>query len=313
MNQIEEAVQILKSDGVVGMPTETVYGLAASIESPVGIELIFKTKERPFFDPLIVHVSSLEQAKRYAKNWNSLCDLLTQTFWPGPLTIVVPKNDDLNPMITSGLDSVGLRMPEHPQALEIISKLGQPVAAPSANKFKKTSPTKKEHVQLEFPGLHVVEGGPCRIGIESTVVGVFNHEIKIYRPGMITKKQIENALKLNDFEVPVSMSESPVAPGQLKHHYMPKLPVILMYDLYDIKLADTSHIPQEVMQNPNVLTLNSEPYMCARELYDKLRECDQDASCILIPLESAWSELDEWAGILNRLEKAASFLTKKKS
>ncbi|HRO65991.1 MAG TPA: L-threonylcarbamoyladenylate synthase, partial [Pseudobdellovibrionaceae bacterium] len=138
---LEKAVDLLSKEGVVGMPTETVYGLAARIDRPEGIRRIFSTKERPFFDPLIVHVSSFNQAKTLTTRWSKAAAVLAETFWPGPLTLVLPKADQVNPLITSGLESVGLRMPKHPLALQLITRADCPLAAPSANKFGRTSLT----------------------------------------------------------------------------------------------------------------------------------------------------------------------------
>lgn len=311
MNDISMAIETLKSGGVVGMPTETVYGLAASIESPIGIENIFKTKERPFFDPLIVHISSTNQAKKYVKSWPSTCEVLAQNFWPGPLTIVLPKKDNVSDMITSGLDSVGLRMPNHPIALDLINKLGHPIAAPSANKFKKTSPTKKEHVTAEFNDVMVLEGGDCQVGIESTVIGVFEDKISIYRPGMITKADIENVFTKNGITIKIEIVESPVAPGQLKHHYMPKLPIILLQNARSLDEVNHEHIDSKALEKPSYLKLENDPSLCARNLYHNFRKFDDNASSIVIPLSDNQLNNDQWLGIMNRLEKAASYTLSK--
>ncbi len=300
MNDIKKACEILLSGGVVGIPTETVYGLAASIESQTGIDRIFSTKERPFFDPLIVHVSSINQAKEYTSNWNNLCEVLAKELWPGAVTLIVPKNDLISSKITSGLDTVGLRMPNHPMALELIEKLGHPVAAPSANKFKKTSPTSSEHVEIEFPEITVLDGGPCEIGIESTVLGIFDSEIKIYRPGMITKEHLLEIL--NDHKVTIEYVESPVAPGHLKHHYMPKLPVI-------VQIAESTfdQIPEHLLTNHIHWPLPALAHQAARELYSKFREFDlKEYSSILITVTPEQLQKEDFKGILNRLEKAAT-------
>lgn len=301
-SEISKAVDILKSGGVVGIPTETVYGLAGSIESKDGLENIFKTKERPFFDPLIVHVSSAAQAESYTSEWNEICECLTQSFWPGPLTIVVKKNSKVEDVITAGLDSVGLRMPNHPMALNLIEELGHPVAAPSANKFKKTSPTKPEHVQESFPEVLTLDGGACEVGIESTVVGIKNGKVTIYRPGMITKSQMEEALHKFEVAATVEYGESPVAPGQMKHHYMPKVPVIL----FNNEKINEAKIPKELRPNPKELKLGDNPAVAARRLYGKLREYDKEYSCILIYLPPKKGQTESWLGIKNRLMKAAS-------
>lgn len=293
MNEIEKAIKLLNDDQVVGMPTETVYGLAASIDSKDGLNKIFKTKERPFFDPLIIHVSSIEMAKPLVKEWSPLAQKLADIFWPGPMTIVLKKSEKVSDLITSGLDSVGIRFPKHQIAQDLISQFGVPLAAPSANKFTKTSPTTKEHVISEFGDeVFVLEGGACDVGIESTVMGIFEKEIKIYRPGMITKEDIKNVL--NDESINIQYVESPVAPGQLNHHYMPNKPVIL-----------TNKQPTD--KDVAVWCVPDSPVIASRELYSKLREMDSsDSEKIYIVLKDSFKKSDDWSGILNRLSKAKS-------
>lgn len=293
MNEIDKAVTLLKSGEVVGMPTETVYGLAGAIDSEIGIHKIFSTKERPFFDPLIVHVADAQMAKPLVKKWPDLAQKLVEAFWPGPLTIVLPKSDKVSDLITSGLDSVGLRCPKHPVALELIKKAAVALAAPSANKFTKTSPTTKEHVEGEFGDkVYVLDGGACEVGIESTVLGIFEHEIKIYRPGMISKEDIKKLLA--DDSIKIEYVESPVAPGQLEHHYMPNKPVVLSK-----KESHENSVSQWIVP--------SDPVVASRELYAKLREMDQEASeKIYIVLKDEFKVQDHWKGFLNRVSKAKS-------
>lgn len=304
-DKLKDAIEILKNHGVVGMPTETVYGLAASIDSEDGIKKIFSTKERPFFDPLIVHVSSIDQAKTYVKSWPNLCDQLAQKYWPGPLTFILPKNDNVSDMITSGLDTVGIRLPKHPIAQELINKLGTPVAAPSANKFKKTSPTKATHVQNEFPEVHVLEGGDSEIGIESTIIGFEENMIKIYRPGMIGKDELQELFEGQDVEI--EYVESPVAPGHLKHHYMPKTPLVTFIQKDESHSLDLNLLPDELKESPSYWHMPTDANLCARELYSKFKEFDTaGCSAIIIPIPDSYLEADQWKGILNRLKKAAS-------
>lgn len=301
MKTIQDACKILKEGGVVGMPTETVYGLAGSIESEAGIKNIFATKERPFFDPLIVHVSSINQAKNYTTGWNDLCEKLATALWPGPVTFVVPKNEKISDLISSGLETVGLRMPKHKLALELIETLGNPIAAPSANKFKKTSPTSAKHVQDEFKDILVIDGGQCEIGIESTVLGVFENEIKIYRPGMINKALLQEII--SDEKISIEYIESPVAPGHLKHHYMPEKPVIVHTEGSDI-----SKVPEDLTSKPVIWTLPEDSTLAARELYSKFKEFDKElCTSIIIKVSTNQLASEEFKGILNRLEKAASF------
>lgn len=304
MNDIQKAVDLLRSGEVVAIPTETVYGLAASIESEHGLKKIFALKERPFFDPLIVHVGSVEMAKGLALEWTQACEVLAQAFWPGPLTLVVPKNDKVSDLITSGLDSVGLRNPSHPVALEAIRLLGVPLAAPSANKFKRTSPVAKEHVEDEFGSdVFALEGGESRVGIESTVAAVFPDKIEIYRPGAVSRGDMLKALAGAGLKLPVHFASSPVAPGQLKHHYMPNIPVALSWDQKDPNLSGT------VLQNKTLSKWEVEdnPEQTARKLYAFFREAEKSGKeGVLLCLKSSWKTQDKWAGVLNRLDKAKS-------
>ena len=160
------AANQLEQSDVVAFPTETVYGLGARIDRPEGLKKIFAIKQRPFFDPLIVHASSTEQAKTCFKEWHAMADHLAKSFWPGPLTLVMPKSELISDMITSGLDSVGVRIPNHNLALQLINAVGVPLAAPSANKFGKTSPTKAEHVKKEFGDSVLVRSEERRVGKE---------------------------------------------------------------------------------------------------------------------------------------------------
>jgi L-threonylcarbamoyladenylate synthase len=195
------ARDLLRNGDVVAIPTETVYGLAASIASHDGLKKIFALKERPFFDPLIVHVASFEQAKSVVSEFPPLADFLTRWFWPGPLTVVLPKASNIDPVITSGLETVAVRYPAHPLAQDLIRLVGSPLAAPSANKFGRTSPSTASHVRSEFKGspLLVLDGGPCEVGLESTVLTIAKtpegaDQIRILRPGGITAEAIEEAL-----------------------------------------------------------------------------------------------------------------------
>ena len=304
MKEIDKAIQILKNEGIISIPTETVYGLAGLIDSPVAINEIFKLKERPFFDPLIVHVASIEQAKLVTGKWNEASEVLAQKFWPGSLTLILPKSDHVNPMITSGLDTVGVRIPDHELTLNLLKQLKTPLAAPSANKFKKTSPTTAAHVSQSFPDLFVLNGGECHIGIESTIVQVNKDQVAILRPGMISKSDIEKILVTSGIKTPVIYKDSEIAPGHLKHHYMPERPLILQLT----REFNPNHIPKELLKKPTIYNLPTDPIRVARELYQKLREFDTDASAIIFKVDESVLKEEYWQGIINRLEKAASFI-----
>lgn len=317
MTTIEKACEVLANGGVIGMPTETVYGLAGSIKSEKSIKNIFSIKERPFFDPLIVHVSSQAMAKSLVKEWPMLAEKLADAFWPGPLTIVLPKSNHVSDLITSGLESVGLRCPNHKLALELIETIGHGLAAPSANKFTKTSPTTAQHVKDEFNNeVIVLDGGPCEVGIESTVVGIEENTIKIYRPGKITRQDIlelfsNNALIDASSEILVEYTSSPVAPGQLNHHYMPEAPVILCSESCAEKLQEKlNELDKKLTAKAVFWYVPKDPIIAARELYAKFRELSNEfPSSIIVQLDSSIIDIEQdcWRGIINRLTKAASY------
>jgi L-threonylcarbamoyladenylate synthase len=310
----DEALKRLLSGEVVAIPTETVYGLAAWIKSHAGLQKIFSVKERPFFDPLIVHVANSEAAKSLTPLWTKAHDILAKKFWPGPLTLIAKKSSEIDPLITSGLDSVGLRCPHHPLTLELLAKIEGGLAAPSANKFGKTSPTSAEHVFEEFGNsVSILDGGSCEVGIESTVVGVSEandeFQIQIFRPGHITASQIEKALSEAGLKAHVGYAQSPVAPGQLKHHYMPKIPLVVVPDEFkwDLDRKKIEDFLGQKFNNPIFWQQPRHPNLASRELYQKMREFDQEGYDLILAAKNAESEEENWKGIWNRLEKAKSF------
>lgn len=317
MNKIDgdEALKRLLSGEVVAIPTETVYGLAGWIKSPQGLQKIFSVKERPFFDPLIVHVASSEQAQKLTPKWTRAHDVLAQKFWPGPLTLIAKKSPEIDPLITSGLDSVGLRCPDHPLTLALLQKIDGGLAAPSANKFGKTSPTSAQHVWEEFGDeVAVLDGGACEVGIESTVVGISEEKkgfrIQIFRPGHITGATLSLALLEAGLDAQVEYAQSPVAPGQLKHHYMPKIPLVIVPENFNWNL-ERKKIEASLGQkftNPVFWKQPSNPNIASRELYQKMREFDQLGFDLILAAKNAGINEEGWRGIWNRLEKAKSVI-----
>jgi len=223
--QIEEAVKVILKGGVVAFPTETVYGLGADAFNPQAVAKIFIAKERPTFDPLIVHISKIEQLEAVVKELDPRLLLLAEKFWPGPLTIVTLKNEKVPDIVTSALPTVGVRMPSNPIALEFIERCNTPIAAPSANRFGRVSPTLPSHVRKELPNVAtVIDGGGCEVGIESTVIALNKDGFSILREGAITKEEL---LKL----LPLSKEESgkrPSSPGMLNSHYSPQKPLYII-------------------------------------------------------------------------------------
>lgn len=315
-DDFERARALMTGDDVVAVPTETVYGLAALIASDKAIRKVFALKKRPFFDPLIVHVTGFNQAKTVVAEWPPLADYLARVFWPGPLTLVLPKRDDVNPLITSGLPTVGVRHPRHELTERLIAAVG-PLAAPSANRFGHTSPTRAEHVVAEFPGdnLLVLDGGPCEVGIESTVLGFefgdSANTIRILRPGGVTEADLHQALKKWSRPATIVRGSKEIqAPGQLKHHYMPDIPLVLVGEAgdpasperMDLVGRSTGAVPKRVAE----LVLDDDPAIAARELYDQMRILAGSGADAIVARKLTSRTGGFWDAINDRLSRAAT-------
>lgn len=224
---IQKAITLLNQDDLVAIPTETVYGLAGNIFSENAIKKIFETKKRPLFNPLIVHIPNLEYLTNVVSSIPEKAKLLAQHFWPGSMTLVMPKSDKIPSLITAGKDTVAVRIPNHPLTLELLNQLDFPLAAPSANPFNSISPTKPEHVENYFKDAikMVLDGGVCKSGIESTIIGFENDEPVIYRLGALALEEIEKVV--GKVQVKNKKEENPDAPGMLAKHYAPKTRTIL--------------------------------------------------------------------------------------
>jgi L-threonylcarbamoyladenylate synthase len=306
-----KARDLLKDGDVVAMPTETVYGLAASIDSEAGLKKIFVLKERPYFDPLIVHVSSFEQAKQVTREFPPLADFLARWFWPGPLTLVLPKAAHVNSLITSGLDTVAVRFPAHPLAQELIALNGSPLAAPSANRFGRTSPSTAAHVRQEFPDtdLFIIDGGACEVGLESTVITLSENEIRILRPGGITKENFEAALSRWSHPVSIIRAESSESPGHLKHHYMPLVPLaIVSGEFSDAMLTQIARdLKITKPTKPRELNLTTDATQAARRLYSEMRVLSEAGADFLYVAQSKERQGGLWEAVWDRLMRASSW------
>jgi len=230
---VRQAVRSLQQGGIGGLPTETVYGLAADAFQPRAVARVFEAKQRPAFDPLIVHLPELGWLDRVAREVSPLARQLAETFWPGPLTLVLPRQATVPDLVTSGLESVAIRIPAHPLAREVIAQVGSPLAAPSANPFGRISPTTARHVldQLGDRIDFVLDGGPCSVGVESTVIQVEGEGLRLLRPGGTTQEEIAAAFpRVTWLPGLAASSESAaqLAPGQLTQHYAPRTPLELV-------------------------------------------------------------------------------------
>ena len=218
---VETAVHLLEKGELVAIPTETVYGLAANALNEKAVLEIFKVKNRPQFDPLIVHVASMAKAKELAETFPEKAEKLAATFWPGPLTLLVKKKSFIPDLVTSGLDTVAIRCPDHDLTRALLQALSFPLAAPSANPFGYISPTRPAHVneQLGEKIKYILDGGDCAVGIESTIIGFENEVPMVYRLGGLSLEKIESVI--GKVSVQLNSSSNPKAPGQLQSHYAP--------------------------------------------------------------------------------------------
>ncbi|UTA69979.1 threonylcarbamoyl-AMP synthase [Emticicia sp. 21SJ11W-3] len=224
---IELAVKLLNAGEVVGIPTETVYGLAGNALNTDAVARIFEVKNRPTFDPLIVHTHSIEQFEKYVNVTDERVYALAEKFMPGPLTLLLPRKEIIPDLVTSGLDTVAFRIPNHPLTLQLLRQLDFPLAAPSANPFGYISPTSALHVnhQLGEQINLILDGGECQVGIESTIVGFAGNETIVYRKGGLSIEEIENVV--GKVQIIEHSSSNPQAPGMLKSHYAPRKPLLL--------------------------------------------------------------------------------------
>lgn len=297
-NEIEQAARIVRAGGLVVFPTETVYGLGANALDASAVRKIYGLKGRPATSPLIVHVASIEQAKQLAAEWLPEAERLARQYWPGPLTIVVPKKAAIPDEVTAGLATVGLRMPRHPVALELLRVAGVPIAAPSANRFTQLSPTTAEHVREAFGAEtpFLLDGGPCEVGLESTVIAVTREGLEVLRPGM--------AYVGNAVSAAASEGEAHRSPGQNRKHYSPKTRIVLV---------SRGHLPREGKGVYLWLEYNAsaagkqrmpeKPKEFAAVLYSTLHKFDQQGfDWIAVELPP---DLPEWAAIRDRLVRAA--------
>lgn len=305
------AVKCLSRGELVALPTETVYGLAGRIDMEETLRQIFTTKDRPFFDPLIVHVADASAVRPLVKTWPKIYDVLVEAFWPGPMTLVAPKSENVSSLITSGLDSVALRCPRHPLTEKILKDLKVPVAAPSANRFGHTSPTSADHVEAEFSGqVSVVDGGDCEIGVESTVLSAREGQkgqwiVEILRPGGISRKQIRDVLQKAKVSAVIERAESRVAPGHLKHHYQPSSPLALVpSEMQDSEVAQ--RYSDVGILKIQWVTLDNDPKMAARALYQLFHDLSAPGVGLAFRVEP-FHHGEDWEAVWDRLNRAATY------
>ncbi|MCS6973744.1 MAG: L-threonylcarbamoyladenylate synthase [Cyclobacteriaceae bacterium] len=280
-NSVTEAARLLRLGEVVAIPTETVYGLAGNALNTRAVARIFEVKERPSFDPLIIHVPDLSTAKNFVTHIPEKAQLLAEHFWPGPLTLLLPRKKIIPDLVTSGLDNVAVRCPAHPLTQQLLALLDFPLAAPSANKFGRISPTRAEHVdeQLGQEIPYILDGGPCPVGLESTIIGFEDEQPVIYRLGGVTAEEIEKLI--GKIELQLHSASNPRTPGQLTRHYAPRKK-LLLGKIEELLSRHPAHCA-------GILTLNKDfhsPYQRQLSVTGNLREAAQNLFQYLRELEA---------------------------
>ena len=309
---INKAADLLRSGEVVGIPTETVYGLAANIYSEKAIRKIYEIKQRPLDNPLIVHVASIDQMEALVKEIPEKAYKLAGAFWPGPMTLLLSRGLEVPKLVTAGKPIVGIRMPGLGITRELIATAGVPIAAPSANPFGRISPTSAEHVAAYFPEAipMVLDGGPCRTGIESTIIGFDGDEPIVYRLGSLALEEIE--AKVGKVQLRNRMEVAPDAPGMSSRHYSPKTPTVLCSDVASaLSERSENRIGVIVLQNEvtlesgvqKVLSATGDLQEAARNLYATMH--DLDGANLEVILIERMPEKGLGVSINDRLERAA--------
>jgi len=310
---VERAAQLLRDGEIVAFPTETVYGLGGNALSADAVAKIYAAKGRPSHNPLIVHVADAAAARTLVTHWPEAAEIAARHFWPGPLTLVLPRAGALADNLSAGLPTVAIRVPAHPVALELLRAAGVPVAAPSANRSNEVSPSRPEHViQSMGENTFVLDGGPCEVGIESTVLDLTGLRPVILRPGRLLALDLEPVLGPLGEKVPSPEGDVPrSSPGQLERHYAPRAAVHFFTDPTNASPQGPLHARRVgvIARHPTRLgiqevVLSQDPKEFARELYTALRQLD-DAGCDLILIEQV-PDLPAWDAIRDRLRRAST-------
>lgn len=317
---VGRAAELLRAGQLVALPTETVYGLAANAWNAEAVRRIYEVKERPPENPIIVHVAGMEMARRCASAWPSLADKMASAFWPGPLTLVVPRSEEIPPVVTAGGATVGVRWPSHPFIQAVIAACGFPLAAPSANPAGQLSPTNARHV-LKSLGTKIpliIDGGQSQVGIESSVLDVSCSPPRLLRPGMIHAESLLAVIGEGGLKGGEGLTGTLRSPGLLPGHYSPRAKLVVMRWADEADLAarasglgfpiEKTHIVahtgiplREKFGRVAVIPHDAEAY--ARAIYAELHQCDE-AGAELIVAEAVPDGL-EWQGIADRLARAA--------
>jgi len=313
--EIDSAVQALRDGELVAFPTETVYGLGANAADPAAVRRIFEAKGRPESHPVIVHLDSPRYLHRWVNDVPSAAQQLAERFWPGPLTLIMPKGANVHEIVTGGQDTIAIRVPSHPMAQQLLTAFGGGIAAPSANRYGRLSPTRPEHVRDELGDSVkvVLDGGECQIGIESTIVSCIGEVPRLLRPGAVTLTQLKTVLPdLTD----AAASDAPRVPGDQRVHYAPLSPLaIVASDEIDSRAEALSagghriavlaqRLPMHTYRFVTWINAGRRPDAYAHDLYANLRTLDT-AGCAQILVQDVPAD-ERWAAIRDRLARAAA-------
>jgi len=306
-DEIKHAASLLREGKLVAFPTETVYGLGANALDAAAVARIFDAKGRPASSPIIVHVSSMEMARSLAAEWPNSADLLAQRFWPGPLTLVLKKQPAVPSLVTAGLDTLGIRMPAHPVALALIEAAQLPIAAPSANRFTQLSPTTAQHVREALGDRvdYILDGGPCAVGIESTVLALAGLTPLLLRPGGVSCRQLEEVIGPIAVQHEASAEAHP-SPGMHPRHYSPRTRLLLVRNGAVPDDGAGAYLQLHSRPTGNVRELIMMPASAgeyAEKLYRTLHDLDsRDLDWIAVDVPD---DTPEWEAVRDRLRRAA--------
>lgn len=312
---LDLAKAFLEKGELVGIPTETVYGLAGNALDSESVALIFETKNRPGFDPLILHTSSIERVEDFVTAFPEKLKVLAEAFWPGPLTLLLPRKPIVPDLVTSGLERVAVRVPKHPLSLALLDILDFPLAAPSANPFGYISPTTPAHVEAQLGEKipYILDGGSCDVGLESTIVGMEGDEIVVYRLGGLEISEIEKLI--GPVKIKNHSSSNPQAPGLLESHYAPRKAFILgnLKELIAKYLEDqvefavlsfSEFFPEIKPENQIALSADKNLHQAAKNLFAAMRKLDEGNAAVI--LAELMPETGLGRAINDRLKRAAA-------
>src|SRR5580658_2048633 len=313
--EIETAVQVLRDGELVAFPTETVYGLGANAQNPVAVRRIFEAKARPATNPVIVHLDSPRYLHRWVREVPEGALKLAETFWPGPLTMVMPRAAHVHDVVTGGQDTIAIRVPAHPMAQQLLTAFGGGIAAPSANRYGRLSPTRAEHVREELgEAVRVIlDGGECQIGLESTIVSFEGERVRLLRPGSVTAAQLREVV--GELFIGAD-ADSPRVPGGTPTHYAPATPLTIVPGGEIDSQADAAssggrrvavlaqRLPLRSHKYVTWINAGRRPESYARDLYTNLRTLDK-AGCQRILVQDV-PDGEGWAAVRDRLRRAAT-------